>query len=339
MPRWLAKHRLLPDKLTRGPSKIKQSNYVDHWQEWIAPTLVAGITLLVAIFCCWFPYLIVVGPVTCGMYCCAVKAVRGGAIEVADLKHGWRRPGRSIVAALVIYVGWALPLILFYGLALGCMAALLTLVPEPQGKPNEMTPPEQREVVKTGSHANLPSSQPSRDEEEKPAQDAPQPRSQLPDELSPRPDARDSGRRDEPSPGAVFALIAGMCFFYALMFLAIVATWLWMLWFGTRTMFVFPLIADRRYSFGMAWRESWRETRTRFWELLIVQAVAGVIGMLGIYAMYVGLIFTIPIMFSIIVAVYVERFPASEASESKAGVDVSEGNDRAIEGERHDEKL
>ena len=44
------------------------TNYIDHWQEWIVPTLVAGAFVVVSIFCCWFPYLIVVGPVTSGMY-------------------------------------------------------------------------------------------------------------------------------------------------------------------------------------------------------------------------------------------------------------------------------
>ena len=32
------------------------TNYIDHWQEWIVPTLVAGAFVVVSIFCCWFPY-------------------------------------------------------------------------------------------------------------------------------------------------------------------------------------------------------------------------------------------------------------------------------------------
>jgi membrane-anchored glycerophosphoryl diester phosphodiesterase (GDPDase) len=112
-------------------------------------------------------------------------------------------------------------------------------------------------------------------------------------------------------------MILGMFLFYAVLFLAIIMGWLWMLWFGTRTMFVFPLIAQRQCGFAAAWSQSWRETRLRFWELLIINFVAGLLGMLGLYAMYIGLIFTMPIMFSIIMSVYDERFTPQPGTAQK----------------------
>jgi uncharacterized membrane protein len=73
-------------------------------------------------------------------------------------------------------------------------------------------------------------------------------------------------------------------------------------------MFVFPLIADRGTRFLPAIRESWVQTRWRFWELLAVNLVASIVTMLGAYVMYVGLIVTIPLGLTILVSMYEERY-------------------------------
>ena len=54
------------------------------------------------------------------------------------------------------------------------------------------------------------------------------------------------------------------------MLLGMLAMFVWMVWFGTKTMYVMPLIADRGCSFLEAFTESWRLTKTRFWELFVL---------------------------------------------------------------------
>ncbi len=87
----------------------------------------------------------------------------------------------------------------------------------------------------------------------------------------------------------------------------------WSFWIGTRTMFVMPLIADREVDFSTAWRMSWEETRHGFWELLVINFLAGIIGTLGMYALYVGIIVSFPLYVMIIDAAYEDRFaPTAE---------------------------
>jgi len=83
---------------------------------------------------------------------------------------------------------------------------------------------------------------------------------------------------------------------------------IWTLWINTRTMFVMPLIADRGYDFSTALHESWRATRNRFWERLLLSFLALFIGMIGIYVCYIGLLFTLPLYFLIISAAYDDEF-------------------------------
>ena len=66
-------------------------NYVDHWQEWIVPTLVAGAIAAVSFCCCWAPAIIVMGPVTCGLYACALAALRNRPVDANLLARGWER--------------------------------------------------------------------------------------------------------------------------------------------------------------------------------------------------------------------------------------------------------
>ena len=82
----------------------------------------------------------------------------------------------------------------------------------------------------------------------------------------------------------------------------------WTLWINARTMFVMPLVADRGYDFSSAFAESWRATRVRFWERLLVSFLAAIIGMLGAYVCYIGVLFTLPLQFLIIAAAYDDEF-------------------------------
>ncbi|MFN0052277.1 MAG: glycerophosphoryl diester phosphodiesterase membrane domain-containing protein [Planctomycetales bacterium] len=100
------------------------------------------------------------------------------------------------------------------------------------------------------------------------------------------------------------SFLIGLLVFYGLMFLGMAAMFFWSMWFGMKTMFVFPLIVDRGCSFMEAFTESWRLTRSRTWELLVVQFLAYIVGMIGYYGCCVGLIVTLPLYCCIIAATY-----------------------------------
>ena len=51
-------------------------NYMDHWQEWIVPMVIAAGIVVLSFTCCFVPSLLVMGPITCGLYCCASEALR-----------------------------------------------------------------------------------------------------------------------------------------------------------------------------------------------------------------------------------------------------------------------
>jgi hypothetical protein len=112
-----------------------------------------------------------------------------------------------------------------------------------------------------------------------------------------------------PSDEAAIAVVLGFIATALVFTLGILAAMVWALWLGTKAMFVLPLIADRQVDFLTAWRMSWAETRRHFWELFLLKFLAGLIGMAGMYAMYVGLIFTLPMYFTMIAAAYEHRFP------------------------------
>jgi hypothetical protein len=98
----------------------------------------------------------------------------------------------------------------------------------------------------------------------------------------------------------------------------------WGFYFSTRTMFIFPLIADRGYGFSTAWHASWDATRRRFWERLLLVVLAGIVGNLGVYICYVGVIFTIPLYFMIIAAAYEDEFGiAFDGWQIPAAIDVA----------------
>jgi hypothetical protein len=282
----------MPESSSRESAKrigehIKESfsNYTGHWQEWMPPILVAAVVVIAAVVCCWLPYFIVAGPIACGLYGCAISAIRSGPVNVVRLNAGWRSAGSSIVAWLFITLGSALPVIVLVGCFVVFVAVLGSQMPPPQTTSGAASSPQAAESPEA----------PVRTADGRGAVPAPSP------------------CREPPSALAVFATFFAILAFYAVMFLGIFVSWLWTLWFTTRTMFVLPLIADRRLAFGAALCRSWAETRHGFWELLLVKFVADVIGMLGVYAMYVGLLVTVPYRFTLLASVYEDRFGSAEA--------------------------
>jgi len=270
------------------------SNYTGHWQEWMAPMLVAGAVVIVSVLCCWLPYLIVVGPITCGLYGCAISALRNGPVDVARLNAGWRSAGSSIIAWLFISLGSMLPMIVVVGCLIAAAVVFASQMPPPQATPSAAVRQET---------ADLPGG-PIQDAVSQRAGDAAYPQG------SPGPQA--DACQEEPSVLAVFGMLFAMLAFYGVMFVGMLVWWLWVLWFTTRTMFVLPLIADRRLGFVEALGRSWTETRDRFWELLLLKFIADLTGMMGVYVMYVGVLFTLPFHFTLIASVYEERFARPE---------------------------
>ncbi len=119
----------------------------------------------------------------------------------------------------------------------------------------------------------------------------------------------------QPSGEEVAFIFAAM----ALLTLGGIAVMVWTFWIGTKTIFVMPLIADRDVGFSTAWGMSWRETRNHFWELLLLHVVGSLIASLGVYVFYIGLIFTLPIYFTMIAAAYEHRFPFEAELTDDAG--------------------
>ena len=293
-------------------------NYLDHWQEWILPMLVAAVVVIASFLCCWFPYLLVAGPVVCGLYGCAIGAMRNRPVRTGGLHPGWGPAGSSMVAWLFIKLVSMLPMILLFGSLMVLLPLLCTLIPPEAMRPPMPVPDMNWEEVEPLAQVDEPLGNDlleGADEEQEPVgsgdrgglEAVPRPergRAQFPDGLV-------RHRPEEPPPEVIVAMVFGMLAFYLILFFVAILLWVWMLWFTTRTMFVLPLIADRRLGFFAALRQSWSQTRQRFWELLVINFAAGIIGTIGVYALYVGMLFTLPIYFTIIASVYEERFPSA----------------------------
>lgn len=102
----------------------------------------------------------------------------------------------------------------------------------------------------------------------------------------------------------------------------------WTLWINARTMFVMPLVADRGYDFATAIGESWRATRVRLLERLLVSFLAMIIGMMGVYFCYVGLLFTLPLQFLIIAAAYDDEFGIASVPSANQAAKMPKSSDR-----------
>lgn len=69
---------------------------------------------------------------------------------------------------------------------------------------------------------------------------------------------------------------------------------------------------------------SWRESRVRFWELLLLQVIAGIIGYAGFNACYVGALFSIPAQLTILACAYTERFPSQHVLSAEPAADTEQ---------------
>jgi uncharacterized membrane protein len=281
--------------------KRSWQNFLDHWQEWLGPMLIAAAIVITALLCCLFPHWLVVGPITCGLYACALEAIRNRPVHAGQLRRGWERLGSSLAASWFIGTVSFLPALLLGGAFIALLAVLVNMLP----------PERSRRAVADRGDVMI-----------RAATGEPQPA--VPNEAG-SPAARHAAEsdqpavernRDEPEPFEILLVTLLMLTFYGGLFLGIILLFLWQLWFSTRMMFVFPLIADRGTRFIPAIRESWVQTRCRFWELLAVNLVAGIVTMLGAYVMYVGLIVTVPLGLTILVSVYEERYGAKYYGES-----------------------
>ncbi len=266
-------------------------SYMDHWQEWIVPMVIAAGIVVLSLTCCFVPSLLVIGPITCGLYCCASEALRDRPVDSSVLKRGWETAGSSIIASLFINIVMMLPVLVLYAGFFALIAVIAVLSPQPanssqQNRGGAAAVPAVESRTAAAANASSPTleGQAKRSPEGVPEQP------------------------EQPSPWAVLAMLLLMMVFYLGLFLMIILFWIWSLWFATRTMFVLPLIAHRRIGFVAALRTSWVETRVRFWELLAISFISSFISSLGMYAMYVGMIFTIPIGLTMISSVYEERF-------------------------------
>jgi len=269
-------------------------NFLDHWQEWLGPMLIAAAIVIAALLCCLFPHWLVVGPITCGLYACALEAIRNRPVHAGQLRRGWERLGSSLAASWFIGIVSLLPALLLGGAFIALLAVLVPMLPPPEGSRRAVT--DRGDVmIRTATGERQPAG---------------------PNEAG-SPTARHAAEsdqpavernRDEPEPFEILLVTLLMLTFYGGLFFGIILLFLWQLWFSTRMMFVFPLIADRGTRFIPAIRESWVQTRCRFWELLAVNLVASIVTMLGAYVMYVGLIVTIPLGLTILVSVYEERY-------------------------------
>jgi hypothetical protein len=200
------------------------------------------------------PYLLVMGPLTCGFYHCAFEAFANRPVRSELLNRGMDSAGSSIPAWLLIFFINLLPLLLVYG-AFVVLLLAMGVAAGPPGPPGAQGPNPQ-----------------------------------------------------EPPPEFFLGILA----FYLGMFVAMFLMLIWQLWFSTRTMFILPLIADRRMGVAAAWSASWRETRKSFWELLVLNVAAQISAVLGAYFMYVGLLVTVPFAITLRTSVYLERFGVRE---------------------------
>lgn len=309
--------------------------FTRQWQSWLIVMLTAaGISLLALAFCI-FPILLVLGPLSCGLHYCGVLAVRGERIDSTALSRGWELAGRSMIAYLGMQMMQMIPAMLLYGLFVGGFFAMMAggaLVPPggpagarpmgPRGAPgigfhfeDFSQPPQVKRIPGAAEQAG------SETEagEQFPAQEGgPAGGGRIDRAFDLEPAApgeiEQAGSIAVPvNPNVIrpgmpgnreIAFFGTLFVMYGLMLLGGLAIMVWTVWFGMKTMFVMPLIADRGCSFGEALTESWRLTAARPWELLLLYGLAMILSSLGAYACYIGLLATMPVYFTIIAAAY-----------------------------------
>ena len=74
--------------------------------------------------------------------------------------------------------------------------------------------------------------------------------------------------------------------------------------------FTLPLIIDKNWSFGDAMKTSWRRVNQHWWQVFGLTILAGLIGIIGFLGCGIGVLFTIPIGFAIMMYGYETLFGA-----------------------------
>ena len=240
-----------PGKMYFGDHIGRAMNfYMAQWRDWLAPIAVCAAISIASYLCFVLPFLLVQGPLSCGLYACALKSLRGGRVDTSDLRRGQELLGVSMLASLANLAVLVAPMVLLMCIVFSMPMMLIGLAPP----------------------------------------------------------------GNQGSQGAQGAFVVlGMFAWMAIYLAGLGLLMIWQLWIGTRTMFVMPLIADQGLDFRTAFRLSWESTRHGFWDLLLLKFIAGLIGMMGVYACYIGLIFTVPLHFLIVAAAYEQRFGQSRS--------------------------
>jgi uncharacterized membrane protein len=76
--------------------------------------------------------------------------------------------------------------------------------------------------------------------------------------------------------------------------------------------FTLALVIDKNWSFGTAMKTSWRRVNQHWWQVFGLTILAGLIGIIGALACGVGVLFTIPIGFAIMMYGYETIFGAKK---------------------------
>ncbi|MGQ0633785.1 MAG: glycerophosphoryl diester phosphodiesterase membrane domain-containing protein [Planctomycetaceae bacterium] len=277
--------------------------YVDQPGAWLVQMLIAAGISLVALACCILPSWLVAGPLSCGLHYTGLLAIRGEKVSPAALKRGWTRAGTSMIASLAMLAMQILPGILLYALfTAGSIAMMMSrsfapigvAVGPPAAPPAAAVAPAQTNPVgdDTGDQSDA-----SQELNSSGAGSVPQPQI-APTAVPPTRVAY------SPAPRALITMAVTLIAFYGFAFLGMFAFLIWTFWFGTKTMYVMPLIADRGCGFLEALEESWRLTTNRFWEMFLLFFLVSITAGIGIYACFAGVIFTLPIYFTVIAAAY-----------------------------------
>ncbi len=217
--------------------------FINRFSDWVGPALVFGGISLLAGACCCLPGVLLQGPLSCGLFACALAAIRGLPFDTNTLARGWELAGRSIVAALAIYLVPSLVAFVIVGLPLAMgMGLLVHLGAVAGGEGSPLTP---LGMAALWLQAGL--------------------------------------------LGIVTALAAS--------------------WFHARAMFVLPLIADRGMPFPEAFRESWRVSAERFWDLWALHLLGGlVVALCSHLCAPLGLLLGVPLYHCMVASAYEERF-------------------------------
>jgi uncharacterized membrane protein len=75
-----------------------------NWVDFLLAIVVAYLTILVAEFLCFVPVLIVIGPISAGIYIYSAKRVLGLPAEVADIFKGFRRTLDTFILGLIVFL-------------------------------------------------------------------------------------------------------------------------------------------------------------------------------------------------------------------------------------------